>query len=91
MTLEIAAVLALVVLALILFAWEGLGVDVAAGIIMALLLLTGLITPEQGLAGFSNAATVTVAAMFVLSAGLTRTGALRAVGDRLAAIGERSP
>ena len=36
----------------------------------------GLATPEEALAGFSNSATVTVAAMFVLSAGLDRTGTL---------------
>lgn len=91
MTFEIGFVLGLTVLALILFAWEGIGVDVAAGVVMALLLLSGLITPAQGLAGFSNSATVTVTAMFVLSAGLTRTGALTAVGDWLADVGRESP
>ena len=40
---------------------------------MGILLLSGIITPEQGLAGFSNAATLTVGAMFVLSAGLFKT------------------
>lgn len=34
-----------------------------------------ILTPEQAVLGFSNTATVTVAAMFVLSAGLVSTRA----------------
>lgn len=90
MTLEIALVLALVVLALILFMWERVRFDVAAGIVMAVLLLSGIITPQEGLDGFSNVATVTVAAMFVLSDALTRTGALTVVGDRLSELGKKN-
>jgi di/tricarboxylate transporter len=45
----------------------------ALGLIVALPLL-GLVTPGQALSGFSSPATVTVAAMLVLSAGLERAG-----------------
>lgn len=48
-------------------------------LVIASLVLTGLLTTEQAFSGFSSTATVTVAAMFVLSAGLLRTGALKAV------------
>jgi hypothetical protein len=65
MTFEIAFVLALVVLAVILFATEKLPVDLVALLVM----VSGIISPEEGIAGFSNTATVTVSAMFVLSAG----------------------
>ncbi|HLP07774.1 MAG TPA: SLC13 family permease [Opitutaceae bacterium] len=44
------------------------------------LLLTGILSPAEALSGFSNPATVTVATMFVLSAGLQKTGALAALG-----------
>ncbi|WP_409070368.1 SLC13 family permease [Aliifodinibius sp. S!AR15-10] len=47
---------------------------------MSLLLITGILTPAEGLAGFSNPATITVAAMFILSEGLRRTGILNHVG-----------
>jgi len=66
--------------AVILFVTERLPVDVVAMIILASLLMLGLVNPSQALSGFSSEATITVAAMFVLSTGLTRTGALRAVG-----------
>ena len=72
--------------AVILFVTERLPVDVVAMIVLASLLILGLVTPAQALSGFSSEATITVAAMFVLSAGLTRTGALRAVGQLLARI-----
>lgn len=80
MTIEIALVLMLVAIAVGLFASEKLPVDLVALLLMAVLLLSGLVTPEEGIAGFSNTATVTVAAMFVLSAALFRTGAVEALG-----------
>lgn len=83
MTFDIAFVLALVVLAVILFATEKLPVDLVALLVMGALLLSGVITPEQGIAGFSNTATITVGAMFVLSAGLFKTGAVNYLGRAL--------
>ncbi|MDZ7359295.1 MAG: SLC13 family permease [candidate division KSB1 bacterium] len=83
MTFEIAFVLALVVIAVILFATEKLPVDLVALLVMGALLVSGIISPEQGIAGFSNTATVTVGAMFVLSAGLFKTGAVNFLGRAL--------
>jgi di/tricarboxylate transporter len=85
-----AVVLALVVLAVGLFATEKLPVDLVALVVMVALLLSGIITAEEGIAGFSNTATVTVGAMFVLSAGLFKTGAVDFVGSRLTRLGKRS-
>lgn len=91
MTLEMIVVLLVLLLAVILFATEKMPVDLVAILVMTVLLVTGIITPEEGIAGFSNTATVTVGAMFVLSAGLLRTGAVKSVGALLAAMGKRSP
>jgi len=66
--------------ALALFAWNRLRVDVVGLIVMAALIVTGLVTPQEGVSGFSNEAMVTIAAMFVLSAGLVRTGAVDVLG-----------
>ncbi len=46
---------------------------------IVVLMATGLLSAGDALSGFSSTATITVAAMFVLSAGLMRTGALEAV------------
>ncbi len=81
MSFEIIVVLAVLALAVFLFVTEKLRVDLVALLVMALLLLSGIISPSQGLSGFSNAATITVGAMFVLSAGLFKTGAVSFLGD----------
>jgi len=86
-TIEILLVLGLVISAVILFATERIPVDIVALILMATLLLSGLITPEEAIGGFSNPATVTVGAMFILSAGLFRTGAVNLLGITLARLG----
>ncbi|NRB64964.1 MAG: SLC13 family permease [Saprospiraceae bacterium] len=61
----------------ILFITEKLPVDLAAMLAMITLVISGVITPEEGVKGFSNKATITVAFMFVLSASLLKTGALQ--------------
>ena len=81
MTFEIAFVLILLVVATYLFVTDHVTYDVTAIIVMVSLLVSGILTPQEGLSGFSNAATVTVAAMFILSAGIRRTGILNSAGD----------
>lgn len=90
MTTDIVLVLVVLMAAMGLFAWGRLSVDLVALIVMAVLLLMGLVTPEQGVAGFSNTATVTVGAMFVLSAGLYRSGAINFAGAMLTRAGRSS-
>lgn len=60
--------------ALVLFATEKLRADLVAIIVTLALALTGLISVEQAFAGFSNPAVITVAGIFIMSAGLLRTG-----------------
>jgi di/tricarboxylate transporter len=77
---QIFAVFIVIMCAVILFATEKLSVDLVAITVMSTLLLIGIITPKEAIAGFSNQATVTVAAMFVISAALFKTGAVNYLG-----------
>lgn len=52
-------------------------VAMAAG--MVVVLVTGVVTPAQALAGFSNPAPLTVAALFILARAVEKTGALSPV------------
>ncbi len=90
MTFDIVFVFVLLLVTLLLFITEKFPVDLVALMVMATLLISGIITPEDGISGFSNTATVTVGAMFVISAGLFRTGALNIIGVKLSQIGRRS-
>lgn len=80
MNFEMLIVFAVLALTVFLFVTEKLRVDLVALLALALLLMSGVITPAEGLSGFSNTATVTVAAMFILSAGLFKTGAVDRLG-----------
>jgi di/tricarboxylate transporter len=81
--MSILLTLGVVVLALIFFVGEWLPVDVTAIGVMLLLMLLGLVTPEEGISGFSNSATITVMAMFILSAGIARTGVIQIISSFL--------
>lgn len=72
--------------AIVLFATEYFSPDVTAiTVIVALVALepwTGVGT-ETAVSGFANVATITVAAMYMLSEGIHRTGLVRVLGDRI--------
>ena len=79
MTLAIAAVLVLIIITFVLFVTEALPIDVIALVILSILLLTGLTTLEESFSGFSNPAVITIAALFVLSYSLQKSGVLEYV------------
>jgi di/tricarboxylate transporter len=76
MSLQAWAVAAIVIGAMALFVSEKLRYDVVGLLVLVALLISGILTPAEGLSGFSNEATIVVAAMFALNAGLVGTGAL---------------
>jgi di/tricarboxylate transporter len=72
--------LGIVLIAVILFITEWLSVDVISLVIISLFIVSGVLTPSEAVKGFSNSATVTIAAMFALSAAILKTGQLEAIG-----------
>jgi di/tricarboxylate transporter len=79
---QIVLVLAVSVIAMVLFVTGKRRFDVIALSVLAVLLILRLIQPEQALYGFASQATATVAAMFVLSAALVRTGLVQWLAHR---------
>jgi len=71
--------LAVLVLAVVLFVSGALAPELTGLLSVALLVSTGVLTPEQGLAGFGSPALITLLGLFAVSAALFRSGAL----DRL--------
>ncbi len=76
MTWQAWALTGVIALAMALFASEKLRIDLVALLVLCALVVLGIVSPAQALVGFSNEATVTVAAMFALSIGIERSGAL---------------
>lgn len=50
---------------------------------LAILLVLGVVSPAEGLSGFSNEGVATIAALFVVAEGLRQTGGLSFVGTRV--------
>ena len=97
-TVEIAWVSAILVLTIYLFAFEIVGVDVAAATVMVLLGLTTLFAPymglEQGLVdnkhlfdGFASNAVMSIIAVMIIGAGLDKTGIMSKVAAFILRIG----
>jgi di/tricarboxylate transporter len=86
MDIDVIITICIILVAIVLFATEVFSVDLVALVVMVSFIVFGIISPEQGIEGFSNKATITVAFMFVLSAALLKTGALQFLAYRLSRI-----
>jgi di/tricarboxylate transporter len=80
---DVILLLTVIAGALVLFIGGWLRVDLVGLLVLSALSLTGLVTAQEALAGFSSPAVVTVWALFILSAGLTRTGIAHQLGQPL--------
>lgn len=80
MTIQIGLVLSILAVSLVLFVSEKIRMDLIALMVLGTLVLTGLVTSPEAVAGFSNPAVIAVWAMFILSDGLTRTGIADVIG-----------
>tara|TARA_R110000868_G_scaffold218576_1_gene469059 strand:+ start:215585 stop:217375 length:1791 start_codon:yes stop_codon:yes gene_type:complete len=76
-------VMAILIGSVILFVTDKVRVDLVAMLVLLALLLTGIVPENEILNGFSSPATMTIAAMFIISAGLRRTGIVRFIANRL--------
>jgi di/tricarboxylate transporter len=86
---QVLTVFAITTVMFALFATEKMRPDLLAMCVLATLGFTRVLTTDELLGCFSNAAPITVAAMFVLGAGLTRTGALQGISNLLIRVAQR--
>jgi di/tricarboxylate transporter len=97
-TVEIAWVSAILLFTIYLFAFEVVGVDVAATTVMVLLGLTSLLAPTMGLEqplvdsmhlfdGFSSNAVISIIAVMIIGAGLDKTGIMSQVATFILQVG----
>ena len=83
MTGDMLLVFALLLATIALFISDRLRMDVVAIILIVALMLTGLLSPAEALAGFGDPLVILIAALFVVGEGLFRTGVAFSVGNRL--------
>ncbi len=100
-SIQIAWVTGILMLTIYLFAFEVVGVDVAAASIMVLLGLTSILAPymglEQGLVdtshlfdGFASNAVMSIIAVMIIGAGLDKTGLMSKVATFILNVGGSS-
>lgn len=87
MTTAILLVIGVVVISMLLFLTERLRVDLIALLVLLALVLCGLVTPNQAVAGFSSPVVITVCSIFVLSAGLYQAGVAGWLGRQILRFG----
>ncbi len=89
--MEIAIVLGLLVVAVVLFATEVVSVDLLTLLLLAVLVETGILTPDEAFKGFSNNIIVILASIFVISGALQTTGVVDDISARLLRVAGHRP
>jgi di/tricarboxylate transporter len=80
-TPDIALTLAIILMAIILFATEKLRVDLVALLVLLAVSVTGLVSKEDVFLGFANPAVITIWAVYIVSGGLFKTGVADRIGS----------
>lgn len=79
----IAVTLILLLLAVVLFATEKIPVDIVGILLVIALVMTNVLTVQEGLSGFGDNIIITIGGLFVLTGGLVKTGIVDLIGRRL--------
>lgn len=83
-------VLIILLLTAVLLMWGRIRSDVVALCSMVALVLSGVITPEEGLAGFSNSVVIMIAGLFIVGGAITQTGLARLISNKVLSLAGES-
>ncbi len=86
---EIALVAVIIILFILIFATR-LKTELIALIILLILGVSGLVTPNQAVAGFSSSVVITLIGLFIITHALEETGVIQWIARRLNQIGQGS-
>lgn len=82
-TTEMGLVFAVLLLVIVLFVFEWVRVDVVGIMMMVLLPILGLVTPQEAISGLSSNAVVAIIAVIIIGAGLDKTGCMNILARRI--------
>lgn len=74
---------AIILIGIFLFVKDYFSIDTTSIVIMALFIVSGVLSPEEGFSGFNHPATLTLACLFVVSAGVFKSGILDGLSDSI--------
>jgi di/tricarboxylate transporter len=81
--MELYLTLAIIGVGIFLFVKEYFSIDTTSILIMSLFIVTGVLAPEEGFAGFNHPATLTLGCMFVVSGAIFKTGIIEGLSARI--------
>lgn len=82
--------LIILIVTVAMFVWGRVRSDVVALMALSALLLTGILTPAEALAGFSSSIVIMMAGLFVVGGALVQTGLAREAGNRIMSLARGS-
>lgn len=88
--MEIIIFIILLILAFVLFAKELFPPEISALFIVCLLVVFGLLNEKEALLGFANQSIILIGSLFVLIAGLKKTGLIKKLEDTIITISGKS-
>lgn len=91
MTPEMWVAVGILAFAIIFFVTEWLRVDVVALIVVIALMISGLLSPAEAIAGFSNTIVLTIAALFVIGGAVLQTGLAGIIGNQVLKVAGTNP
>lgn len=83
MDINIITVFAVIVVTAGLFVWGKIRSDIVALCALLALILFGIITPEEGLSGFSNSVVIMMGCLFIIGGGIFQTGLAKMISTKL--------
>ncbi|MGS2741344.1 SLC13 family permease [Sinomicrobium sp. M5D2P17] len=86
MSLDLIITIVIIAIGIFLFVKDYFTIDTTSILIMALFIVAGVLSPEEGFSGFNHPATLTLGCMFVVSAGVFHSGLLDGISTKLVRI-----
>lgn len=83
MTAEMWLTLAILFVAIALFITEWVRLDIVALGVLVMLMLTGILTVDEAISGFSSKIVLSIAALFIVGAAVFNTGLAAYIGNRI--------
>ncbi len=90
LTPRMGVVMGVLVLAILLFIFEFVRVDVVGIIMMVILPILGVVTPKEAISGLSSNAVVSIIAVIIIGAGLDKTGCMNVLARNILKIAGKS-
>lgn len=90
MELSVILVLSIILLAVFFFIWGKVRSDIVALSVVILLVVTGILSPSEGLSGFSNSVVIMMASLFIVGGGIFQTGLAKMISARILRVAGKS-